>query len=393
MAETSMVRPFEGANTLGRTQSEWPLRRFSQHVLAYTSRTMSYQDEIERAFKGIMNALAPTMANTTIFFGLPSLAFDWALLWSGPPDNFLSRREGFPSWSWMGYQGHIHMAMDHWSEFDQRWLRTRTWVDWHVFQNNHIVPVWNPERDGTEIWSDDEAPETEQEREQSPIESEEAQAEDGTASSEESLARCPTYGQPEDGNLYGRQHPSGVLDFLKAFCSSELRLQHSELPKNPSPRCLYFSTLSCSFGTASATFLEESYEYLARSISFRVLIDRHLEVCGLIKYDLADEADSVSQTAEVLLVSYSAPGSHSSYPIDNLKGQESSTYRKTDHGENEDAEKILGDWHHWKFLNVLVVKTKNVNQHVVERVGVGIIYKAAIAASLIPAQYKSFVLC
>jgi hypothetical protein len=117
---------------MGRITSESPLRRFADHVNAYTSRNLTYQSDILKAFNGIQTALAASMGNTEMIPGLPVAALDWALFWNGVPYGTLRRRHGFPSWSWAGWCGIVIMAQDHFSEFDQKWLRERTWHQWHL---------------------------------------------------------------------------------------------------------------------------------------------------------------------------------------------------------------------------------------------------------------------
>jgi len=146
MAETALVHPKNAANTLGRKEAVSPLRRFAQHLEAYTPRALSKQMDIWRAFLGIETFLEPYLANTDFCFGMPTVAFDWAILWSQPANRYMTRREGFPSWSWMGYEGAVQMAPDHGSEFDQKWLRKRTWIDWVrvLVLIHHIQAIIDP---------------------------------------------------------------------------------------------------------------------------------------------------------------------------------------------------------------------------------------------------------
>jgi len=149
MVESEDFLPFKGANVLGRTQSEWPLARYGDHVRAFASRNLTYQSDVLNAFSGMERALAKDMGNTKVWFGLPGAAFDWALLWSPPPGRSLERRDGFPSWSWAGWIGDINMALSHRSAFDEKWLRQRTWISWFVKASGDntdedLVPVWDP---------------------------------------------------------------------------------------------------------------------------------------------------------------------------------------------------------------------------------------------------------
>ncbi|KAK3343477.1 heterokaryon incompatibility protein-domain-containing protein [Lasiosphaeria hispida] len=143
VAESSDILPFEGANILGKTSSEWPWGRYADHVRAFASRDLTYPSDVLYAFSGIEKALARSMDGTKMWYALPAAAFDWAILWSAPPGGRLQRRQGFPSWSWTGWAGDINMAMNTWSELDQKWLRERTWVEWHVTNaSGEYLPVW-----------------------------------------------------------------------------------------------------------------------------------------------------------------------------------------------------------------------------------------------------------
>jgi hypothetical protein len=76
----------------------------------------------------------------------------------------------------MGYKGQIKMEKTYWDGqrgvFDQEWLRQRTWIDWYIVHAGHIVPVWDPVRDDTDILSNIDVLEREGNREgSSPISS------------------------------------------------------------------------------------------------------------------------------------------------------------------------------------------------------------------------------
>jgi len=126
MAEVDDVRPLEGANTLGRTPSPWPLRRYTQTVDAYTMRQLTFASDILSGFAGIVKAIASSMASTKMLYAMPAVAFDWAILWTGHLMlRKLKRYSEFPSWVWVGWQGEIMMAGDLYSSLDQHWLLER----------------------------------------------------------------------------------------------------------------------------------------------------------------------------------------------------------------------------------------------------------------------------
>jgi hypothetical protein len=67
------------------------------------------------------------MASARMFYAMPAVAFDWAILWTGSTGlKNLKRRLGFPSWTWVGWEGDIIVAGVTSSSLDQQWLFERT---------------------------------------------------------------------------------------------------------------------------------------------------------------------------------------------------------------------------------------------------------------------------
>jgi hypothetical protein len=71
-------------------------------VAAYLRRELSFASDILNAFEGIAKVLAKSMG-TPFYAGLPVRWLDHALLWQ--PNDAAVRRQGFPSFSWAGWQG------------------------------------------------------------------------------------------------------------------------------------------------------------------------------------------------------------------------------------------------------------------------------------------------
>ena len=93
-----------GAGAL-RIPLDWPSRRlehWGEKLNLYAYRRMRYSEDAIAAFSGVLQRLE-TIYPKGYFWGLPVEDFDWALLWRSqrPP----VRREGFPTWSWAGWQG------------------------------------------------------------------------------------------------------------------------------------------------------------------------------------------------------------------------------------------------------------------------------------------------
>ncbi|KAI9684288.1 MAG: hypothetical protein M1822_005761 [Bathelium mastoideum] len=450
MAETEKFRPIEGAGTLGRARSEWHLRRYSQIIDAYTSRDLTFEADIERAFAGLKANLAASMDNTFIWYGLPACAFDWAMLWSSSYDESVQRRYGFPTWSWMGYKSRALLATDHWSDFDEEWLRQRTWIDWHIIKNGEVISVWDPERDGTKLRSPDVHSEATPAINSSvksvagPEILPKAQLEDFSAASAEGESNnnasvylhedshadaalgsilvgaslrtdlegkdkeddqsdphsssqsdvnsaeddefCPQYGKPKDNNLYGRDN-AGHLDFLRKYRVAGRAQPSVKLPEPSNYPYLMFSTLHCSYYTALPMWKERPYSYLAKSPKIIALKDVNDNVCGLVQYDGPSEVSTV----EVLILSYSAPGTTSAFPIERLNGNQDG-FSALPKAEVEDSEEILGEMHTWNLLNILLVTSRDRTTTVKERIGIGVLYKHAIEASITPARWAQVIL-
>ena len=94
-----------------RADTSWPcLKKWDNLLSSYLERRLTYEEDILRAFSGILRALDSSMEG--FHFGLPQQFFDAALLWV--PRERLTRREDlgnqvarprFPSWSWAGWKG------------------------------------------------------------------------------------------------------------------------------------------------------------------------------------------------------------------------------------------------------------------------------------------------
>ncbi|KAF2098170.1 HET-domain-containing protein [Rhizodiscina lignyota] len=80
--------------------------RYDQLVSGYTSRKLSFSSDILNAFVGILEILAYNRSWDYIM-GLPVPVLSLALLWT--PSKFTRRRSArsFPSWSWVGWEGHV----------------------------------------------------------------------------------------------------------------------------------------------------------------------------------------------------------------------------------------------------------------------------------------------
>src|SRR5438034_8384889 len=92
----------------------------------------------------------------SIYAMVQSNRLTYSMIWKAPIP-FLSRRVGFPSWSWCGWIGGITTNSE--IRDAAKWTRRFLWIHWYLFDNEknhfHLLPQqdWLPEN--TERDSDD----------------------------------------------------------------------------------------------------------------------------------------------------------------------------------------------------------------------------------------------
>ncbi|KAI8625947.1 HET-domain-containing protein [Xylariaceae sp. FL1651] len=357
--ESDCVQPFDGANTMGKTASEWPLRRFADHVYTYTSRNLTYQSDILRAFNGIQTALTASMGNTEMISGLPIAALDWALLWNGVPHGTLRRRHGFPSWSWAGWCGSIVMALDHFSEFDQKWLRERTWHQWHL---GRLV-----------------------EKTEGIFEFARLQDKEDISSTPSREPTPDSASDATDDTFMPRYGPALMALRRPAFGVSA-SLEYRPEPK-PVGKCTHATPLSFRspiiemrvkfrYDDDSRPGANLMFQESPKTRPFSIL-DRNRRVCG----GGWDHWGQIDTLASFVLMSWAAPGwVGANIPSrDGLELEE--PYLQTTQNNSKDGEEVLGEWHEWEFLNVMIVEDTSQlgsSTSICERRGVGVIHMAAL---------------
>jgi hypothetical protein len=83
-------------------------RLYSRLVRDCSGKSLTYQSDALNATKAIFTKLQEAgIYRTGFHWGLPLDGFDEALTWSPASGFTLIRREGFPSWSWLGWKGPI----------------------------------------------------------------------------------------------------------------------------------------------------------------------------------------------------------------------------------------------------------------------------------------------
>ncbi|MCJ1310516.1 hypothetical protein MMC25_004180 [Agyrium rufum] len=88
-------------------------RAYAAMVAAYSPRNFSFSSDAENAIIGVLGRIGRT-EEVRYTFGLPEGDVKRALLWTESEDEELDktliRRQGFPSWSWLGWHGHIEYS-------------------------------------------------------------------------------------------------------------------------------------------------------------------------------------------------------------------------------------------------------------------------------------------
>ncbi len=122
---------------------------FDSLVMHYSKRTMSFQADAQRAFKGLESLLQKDFACEFVQ-SMPRCAFDLFILFTGH-FNVLKRRKEFPSWSWLGWIGAVKLENRQFLvNLDEcrDWLAGRTWIVWYYYTEEGVLQ---------EILPDDEA--------------------------------------------------------------------------------------------------------------------------------------------------------------------------------------------------------------------------------------------
>jgi hypothetical protein len=115
------------------------LGRWGMIVENYSSRNLTYEQDISRALAGATQVMAATFPGG-LLHGLPVFFFDIALLWQ--PRTTLNRRPGEPSWSWIGWKGRVD-CLSAWSPFYAGVFRkTGTYTNWITMAPLKPLATW-----------------------------------------------------------------------------------------------------------------------------------------------------------------------------------------------------------------------------------------------------------
>ena len=77
----------------------WRFEDYSSLLMSYTPRVLSFESDKLNAVAGCLNLIGDNNGISFVY-GLPTMDFHYALLWTGEYDRV---RDGFPSWSWAAW--------------------------------------------------------------------------------------------------------------------------------------------------------------------------------------------------------------------------------------------------------------------------------------------------
>lgn len=96
----------EDGSSIRLDDIKWDFENYDALVSVFTSRKLTLETDVLNACRGSLNRLSQA-AVVEFCFGLPMHDCLRALIWVPHSQNTLTRRFGFPSWSWTGWTGRI----------------------------------------------------------------------------------------------------------------------------------------------------------------------------------------------------------------------------------------------------------------------------------------------
>lgn len=99
----------EDGSGINLDDPEWDFKNYDALLSVFSGRTLTHDADALNACRGSLNRLSQT-AGVEFCFGLPVYDCVRALIWVPHSAHVLTRRSGFPSWSWTGWTGRIEYA-------------------------------------------------------------------------------------------------------------------------------------------------------------------------------------------------------------------------------------------------------------------------------------------
>ena len=99
----------EDGSSISLDDTEWDFKNYDALVSVFSGRKLTHETDALNACRGSLNRLSQA-AGLEFCFGLPMHDCLRALIWVPHSQNTLTRRLGFPSWSWTGWTGRMEYA-------------------------------------------------------------------------------------------------------------------------------------------------------------------------------------------------------------------------------------------------------------------------------------------
>jgi len=113
----------------------WPdLRQYFDLVEGYNRRNLTFESDAVNAFTAITTVMSNSFPGGFLF-GIPVFLFDIGMLWTRASP--LTRRNGFPSWSWLGWAGDVRLLYEYAEAWNPRFsynhaeANIRPLVNWY----------------------------------------------------------------------------------------------------------------------------------------------------------------------------------------------------------------------------------------------------------------------
>jgi hypothetical protein len=120
----------------------WPdIGQYFTLVNGYNNRDLSFESDALRAFSAVTTAMSKSFPGG-FHLGLPVFLFDVGILWSRSASS--KRRSSFPSWSWLGWTGHVHIPFGYrhaWKpvfENCEAEVEIKPLVDWYAIHRDGV---------------------------------------------------------------------------------------------------------------------------------------------------------------------------------------------------------------------------------------------------------------
>ncbi|KAI0517907.1 heterokaryon incompatibility protein-domain-containing protein [Xylaria bambusicola] len=110
-------------------RDKWDRHHFNTYVETYLDRNLTFDSDILSAFAGIISGANDRQLPIT--WGLTEKHISLDILWL--PYKWVTRRPGFPSWSWAGWKGPVISYRDYLILDAEIWQQRKSWIDWYIF--------------------------------------------------------------------------------------------------------------------------------------------------------------------------------------------------------------------------------------------------------------------